>query len=133
MKIVYTVLVLVGITGVICSAQELKTVKQCRTYRDAWNASFNDEIPHLAVADLVHRAEQVDNCVEQVDKEPNLTGLSLAEGLERVASTRNYYQLSRGYYYELFRRMSEYMDKNRLLDGFLDADKNGRQVPVPKP
>ncbi len=133
MKAIQAVLIIVGLTGIICSAQDLKTVKECRTYRDAWNAYFNEEISHLTVAELVHRSQQIDNCLEQIDREPNLTGLSLVEGIERVASTRNYYGLSKGYYYELFRRMTEYMDKNRLLDGFLDADKKGRQVPIPQP
>jgi hypothetical protein len=67
----------------------------------------------------------------QIDKEPNLAGLSQVEGLKRVASTRNYYMLSRGYYYELFRRFSEYMNKNGLLDSFLNTDKNSSRVPNP--
>ena len=133
MKTVYSVLIFVGIAGAICSAQELTSVKQCRAYRDAWIASFNDELPHLAVATLVKRSKQIDDCKNQIDKEPNLAGMTPMEALESVASTRKYLELSRGYYYELFRRTSEYMEDNGLLDGFLNADDKSRQVSVPKP
>jgi hypothetical protein len=133
MKMVNAVIIFVGITGGICSAQELTTVKLCRAYRDAWNASFNDELPHLTIAELVKRSEQIDNCERQIDREPSLVGMTHEEALVSVVSTRNYLGLSRGYYYELFRRMTEYMENNRLLDGFLNADNKNRQYPVPKP
>jgi hypothetical protein len=133
MKSVFAVLVFAGITGIVCSAQDLTTIELCRAYRDAWNTSFNDELPHLTVAELMKRSKQIDNCVTQIDKEPNLVGMKYEEALRSVASTRNYLWLSKGYYYELFRRMGEYMVNNRLIDGFLNADNKSRQEQVPKP
>jgi hypothetical protein len=64
-----------------CSAQEIKTVNQCRTYRETWRSSADSDTKELTVRELVQRAGQMMTCGKEIDKEPLQSGMTATETL----------------------------------------------------
>jgi len=106
----------------ICSAQDIKTVAQCRTYREAWNTSVTADVQRLSVAELTIRAEQMLNCGGTIDGHPFEPGMKPDDALTLAVTQTSYSILAAAYYGEAFRRMSWFLNDKKLTAEFVAQD-----------
>jgi hypothetical protein len=104
-----------------CAAQEIKTVAQCRSYRDAWVTSVEDDTKHLSVKVLIYRAEQMMTCGREIDIEVLKAEMNADEALQAVILKMRYLTLSEAYYREAFNRAAWFIENKHLSKEFLAA------------
>lgn len=119
---------LLGLLTPCYSAQEVRTVAQCRAYREAWVTSADTDIKNLAVRELLQRAEQMITCAKEIDSKPLEAGMTYKEAVNIEISHSSYAILAGGYYREAFNRASWYIDKKGLSKKFIADDEIGKTV-----
>jgi hypothetical protein len=119
---------LLGLLPPCCSAQEVKTVAQCRAYREAWVTSADTDIKNLAVRELLHRAEQMTACAKHIDAKPFEADVTCTKALDIAIGHSAYAILAVAYYQEAFDRAARYMEKKGLSKEFIAADGGDKTV-----
>jgi hypothetical protein len=99
-------------------AQELTTTEQCRTYRDAWMSSSQNDLKRLSVWELNHRAGQMADCLS-IDKNSFKSGMTPDEVNNIMLGKFRYSTLEATYYRELFSRAVQFIKKHHLSDAFV--------------
>jgi hypothetical protein len=117
---------LVGLFAVRCSAQEIKTVAECRAHREAWYTSADDDVKRLSVKELLNRAKHMITCGKEIDGKPIKADMAQEEGLNTSINDLGYPVLASTYYQEAFYRAAWFIDKKHLTSEFLADDKNGK-------
>ena len=112
-------------------AQEVQTVAECRTLREAWFASVSVDIKRLSVTDLVHRADQMIVCGRDIDIKPVQVGMTKAQAMDALLDAGGYNLLTLADYREAFNRASGFIDKKNLSNEFIADDKNRKAVRPP--
>ena len=108
---------------ITCCAQDIKTVDQCRAYREAWNTSTDKDIKTLSVPGLLRRGDQMMACAREIDKHVFTSGDTCDKTLDEAFKTISYSILASMYYQEAFNRIAWFMENKKLSQEFLDADK----------
>lgn len=116
------ILGLVTALAMHCSGQEIKTVAQCRSYREAWIKSADDDMQHLPVKVLLHRAEQMIACGKEIDTNIIKAGMSADDAMRAVILELGYPTLASAYYREAFNRAAWFIDSKHLTSEFLADD-----------
>jgi hypothetical protein len=109
----------------LCSGQELKTVAECRAYRDAWQTSTQNDSERLPVKELLHRADQMKACGKEIDSNPFKSGMTQDEALNVAIATAGYAILASLYYQEAFTRAAWFIHGKHLTDEFITSDSSG--------
>jgi len=113
---------------VYSSAQEVRTVAQCRAYREAWRTSMDTDIKNLTVRELLQRAEQMMTCGREIDSNPFQAGMTHGQALDIAMGETSYAILAADYYQEAFDRAAWYIDKRGLSKDFIAEDESGKLV-----
>jgi hypothetical protein len=109
------------------AAQELKTVTECRSYREAWFTSENEDVHLLTVRELLWRGDQLMTCARDIDKEPLQQGMTCHDALKADIGEMTYTILSSAYYQEAYVRAGLFLASKNLVDSFVTDDEKGRQ------
>jgi hypothetical protein len=131
-KLLASVCILVCILAVACFAgllaadtanvPKLDTVEKCRAYREASNASAQEDVKTLTVRQLLDRSEQMMNCPLNVDVQPLKAGMPTTEAMQEVTRHSSYAILSSGYQHEVIARLTWFLERRGLTKGFLSED-----------
>jgi hypothetical protein len=81
---------------------EIKTVAQCRSYREAWATSVDYDTEHSSARLLYNRAEQLITCAKDIDKSPLEAGMTVDESMKAVIAHSSYAILAATYYQTAF-------------------------------
>jgi hypothetical protein len=112
-----TVTVMLFALSCCASAQELTTIEQCRTYRDAWMSSSQDDLKRLPVWELNQRAGQMGDCL-LIDKNSFKAGMATDEVNNIMLGKFRYSTLEAMYYRELFSRAVQFIKMHHLSEAF---------------
>jgi hypothetical protein len=119
---------LLGVYASCCLAQDVKTVAQCRAYREAWLTSRDTDTKSLPVRELLLRGEQMITCAKEIDAKPLETGMTYKEGLDVVAKQIGYAGLAETYFQEAFGRAAWFIQKKNLTKEFIAEDEVSKTV-----
>lgn len=120
-RILLPILALVASASSCGAAQELKTVSECRNYREAWFTSENNDIRALSARELVSRAQEMMICARDIDKEPFEQGMTCDDAI-KAGVFNTYAILSSAYYEEVYRRATSFLDRKNLSTAFITDD-----------
>jgi hypothetical protein len=121
-NILVPLLVLISGSCSLTAAQELKTVTQCRSYREAWYSSAHKDMQQLTVRELVSRANQLMTCGKEIDKEPVEPGANWEDAAKAAIANMGYAILSATYYQEAFNRAAWFLESKNLSHEFITDD-----------
>ena len=121
-KILLPILALIASASSYAAAQELKTISECRAYREAWFTSEDKDIQRLSVRELYARAQQMTICGRDIDKEPLTQGMTCPESVKAAIDAMTYGTLAAGYYQEAFNRAAWFLDGKNLTTAFIADD-----------
>ena len=107
---------------------EIKTVAQCRSYREAWNTSVDYDTEHSSARLLYNRAEQLITCAKDIDRSPLEPGMTMDETMKAVIAHSSYAILAATYYQTAFNRATWFLSNKHLTNEFITADVNGKIV-----
>jgi hypothetical protein len=106
----------------------LDTVEKCRAYREAWNASAQEDVKTLTVRQLIDRSEQMINCPTRVDVDPLKEGTSAAKAVDEVIRYSSYAILSSAYRQEVIARLTAFLETKRLSRVFILEDESSHST-----
>jgi len=107
---------------------EIKTVAQCRSYREAWNTSVDYDTEHSSARLLYNRAGQLIACAKDIDRAPLEPGMTIDESMKAVIAQSSYAILAATYYQTAFNRATWFLSNKHLTNEFITADLTGRIV-----
>jgi hypothetical protein len=105
---------------------KLDTVEKCRAYREAWNASGQEDVRTLTVRQLLDRSEQMMNCPMRVDVHPLNAEMSTTEALDELTRSPSYAILSSAYQREVIDRLTRFLERKGLSKAFVSEDETSR-------
>lgn len=106
----------------------LDTVEKCRAYREAWNASADEDIKNLTVRQLLDRSEQMINCARRVDVNPIKPEMTPTSALDVLMGASSYAILSSAYQREVIARLTAFLERKRLLEAFILQDETNHSA-----
>lgn len=133
MKTIFLLAIVIGLTVIAapcCPAQEIKTVEACRSYREAWYTTEADDLEHLSIRVLIHRADQMEVCAREIDSKPLTTGMTHEEALRVEIFHMGYPALALAYKECALNRALRFIDNKGLTKEFISADDHGKIVRV---
>jgi hypothetical protein len=112
-------------------AQGLKTVAECRAYREAWYTSASDDTKRLSVGELVSRGDKMMRCGREIDAEPIEAGMTAAQATKAAIDASGYALIALNYYREAFNRAAWFIKNKHLTNEFIAEDKDHKIVRPP--
>lgn len=114
------------LSALLCSGQGLKTITECRAYREAWMASAEDDVKHLPVRELLRRTDELMTCAKETDAKPIESGMTQDEAFKALTAHVGYATLALAYSQQAFNRAAWFIDSRNLTHDFITADEKGK-------